>query len=131
MSSPDPEISALYSRLEEVLGHPHADTPMSRLPPLPSELATRTDVEGIATHLDRLETRFDRFETRFDGLETRLDQRLLSFEERIDARLGRFDDRLDRMQDLMHIQFKNFSIVAASFMTGMTAVFGIMLAAFG
>ena len=152
MSTPRPEISALYSRLEEVLGRPHAETLMSHLPPPPSDVATHSDVAQVVTRLDGLDTRldtvdtrldhldtrfdaleirFDRLETRFDGLETRLDQRLLSFEERVDARLGRFDERLDRMQDLMHTQFKNFWVAGASFMTGLTAVFGIMLAAFG
>jgi len=35
------------------------------------------------------------------------------------------------MHNLMHTQFRNYSIVTASFMTAMTAVFGVMLAAFG
>jgi hypothetical protein len=35
------------------------------------------------------------------------------------------------MHTLMHTQFRNYSVVAGSLMTGLAAVFGIMLAAFG
>jgi hypothetical protein len=35
------------------------------------------------------------------------------------------------MYDLMHTQFRNYSVVMATAMTGLTAIFGIMLASFG
>ena len=45
MSTPISDTSALYARLEEVLGHDHADTLMTYLPPEPgAQLATRSDV---------------------------------------------------------------------------------------
>jgi hypothetical protein len=101
MSAPDPQLRSLYARLEEVLGAEHADTLMTYLP------------SGYEDRFDRLEARFDRMEDRFDQLYERI------------------DDRLEGMHTLMHTQFRNYSVVAGSFMTGLAAVFGIMLAAFG
>lgn len=51
---------ALYSVLEEVLGHEHADTLMTYLPAHRSEeVATKADIA-------RLEERFDRMEAQLD-----------------------------------------------------------------
>jgi hypothetical protein len=112
MSAPDPQLRSLYARLEEVLGPEHAETLMTHLPPS-HEFVTKADLHGLEGRFDGLEGRFDRMEDRFDRLYERI------------------DDRLEGMHTLMHTQFRNYSVVAASFMTGLTAVFGVMLAAFG
>jgi hypothetical protein len=85
---------------------------MTHLPPS-HEFVTKADLHGLEGRFDGLEGRFDRMEDRFDRLYERI------------------DDRLEGMHTLMHTQFRNYSVVAASFMTGLTAVFGVMLAAFG
>jgi hypothetical protein len=137
MSAPDPQLRSLYARLEEVLGPEHAETLMTHLPPR-HELATkadlheaiapiRTEVAGVRSDLAVLTARFDGLEERVGGLEGRFDH----MEDRFDRLYERIDDRLEGMHNLMHTQFRNYSIVAGSFMTGLTAVFGIMLAAFG
>jgi len=87
----------------------------------------RADLELLTARFDGLEGRFDGLEGRFDGLEVRFDR----MEDRFDRLYERIDDRLEGMHALMHTQFRNYSIVAGSFMTGMTAVFGVMLASFG
>jgi hypothetical protein len=112
MSISDPQLRSLYARLEEVLGSEHADTLMTHLP-APHELATKADLhEAIAPVRSDLAL----LTVRFDGLDDRFD---------------RLEDRFEGLHALMHAQFRNYSVVAASFMTGMTAVFGVMLAAFG
>jgi hypothetical protein len=144
MSAPDPQLRSLYARLEEVLGAEHADTLMTHLPPR-HEIATKADLQELiapvradlallTARFDGLEGRFDGMEGRFDGLEGRLDGIEVRFdrmEDRFDRLYERIDDRLEGMHTLMHTQFRNYSVVAASFMTGLTAVFGVMLAAFG
>ena len=90
---------ALYARLEEVIGDDHAGTLMEYLPMEHSgRLATKDDIV-------RLEDRFDRLEDRFDRLE----------------------DRFDRMHELMHGQLKTYSVVVASSMTGLTAIFAVVV----
>jgi hypothetical protein len=144
MSAPDPQLRSLYARLEEVLGTEHADTLMTHLP-AGREYLTKADLheaiapvradlelltarfEGLEGRFDGLEGRFDGLEGRFDGLEARFDR----MEDRFDRLYERIDDRLEGMHTLMHTQFRNYSFVAASFMTGLTAVFGVMLASFG
>jgi hypothetical protein len=137
MSAPDPQLRSLYARLEEVLGPEHADTLMTHLPPR-HEIATKADLQEliapVRADLALLTARFDGLEGRFDGLEGRLDGIEVRFdrmEDRFDRLYERIDDRLEGMHTLMHTQFRNYSVVAASFMTGLTAVFGVMLAAFG
>ena len=144
MSAPDPQLRSLYARLEEVLGPEHADTLMTHLPPR-HEIATKADLQELiapvradlallTARFDGLEGRFDGLEGRLDGIEVRLDGIEVRFdrmEDRFDRLYERIDDRLEGMHTLMHTQFRNYSVVAASFMTGLTAVFGVMLAAFG
>jgi hypothetical protein len=56
----------LYTGLVEVIGETRADTLMTYLPThAPSELATRSDLEALATRMD---ARFDRMDARFDRL---------------------------------------------------------------
>lgn len=144
MSAPDPQLRSLYARLEEVLGAEHAETLMTHLPSgreyltkadLHEAIAPlRADLELLTVRVDRLEGRFDGFEGRFDVLEGRFDGvegRFDRMEDRFDRLYERIDDRLEGMHTLMHTQFRNYSVVAGSFMTGLTAVFGIMLATFG
>lgn len=118
MSAPDPQLRSLYARLEEVLGAQHADVLMTHLAPADA-VATKSDIAAIRSDLGTLAERFGGLEQRFDGLERRFER----FEERIDS-------RLERMQEVIVSQYKAFFVVAASFMTGLTAVFGVMLAVF-
>lgn len=132
MSAPDPQLRSLYARLEEVLGAEHAEALMTRLP-VRDDLATKSDVAAVRSDLAALATRFDGLEARFDGVEGRFDgleSRFERLDERIDAKLDHFGERLEHMYDLMHTQFRNYSVVMATAMTGLTAIFGIMLAAF-
>lgn len=115
MSISDPQLRSLYARLEEVLGSEHADTLMTHLP-APHELATKEDLFGVRSELAGLRADLVVLTARFDGLDERFD---------------RLEDRFEGLHAIMHTQFRNYSIVAGSFMTGMTAVFGVMLAAFG
>ena len=126
MSAPDPQLRSLYARLEEVLGTEHAETLMTHLS-VRDDLATKSDVAAVRSDIAALASRFDGLEGRFDGLEGRFER----LDERIDAKLDHFGDRLERMYDLMHTQFRNYSVVMATAMTGLTAIFGIMLASFG
>jgi hypothetical protein len=125
VSAPDPQLRSLYARLEEVLGAEHAEALMTRLP-VRDDLATKSDVAAVRSDLAALATRFDGLGGRFDGLESRFER----LDERIDAKLDHFGERLEHMYDLMHTQFRNYSVVMATAMTGLTAIFGIMLAAF-
>jgi hypothetical protein len=132
VSAPDPQLRSLYARLEEVLGAEHAEALMTRLP-VRDDLATKSDVAAVRSDLAALATRFDGLEARFDGVEGRFDgleSRFERLDERIDAKLDHFGERLEHMYDLMHTQFRNYSVVMATAMTGLTAIFGIMLAAF-
>jgi hypothetical protein len=126
VSAPDPQLRSLYARLEEVLGTEHAETLMTHLS-VRDDLATKSDVAAVRSDIAALASRFDGLEGRFDGLEGRFER----LDERIDAKLDHFGDRLERMYDLMHTQFRNYSVVMATAMTGLTAIFGIMLASFG
>jgi len=132
VSAPDPQLRSLYARLEEVLGAEHAEALMTRLP-VRDDLATKSDVAAVRSDLAALATRFDGLGGRFDGVEGRFDgleSRFERLDERIDAKLDHFGERLEHMYDLMHTQFRNYSVVMATAMTGLTAIFGIMLAAF-
>ena len=103
---------------------------MTHLPPR-HETATKVDLhEAIApvrADIALLTARVDNLEERFTGLEDRFGH----MEDRFDRLYEGIDGRLEGMHTLMHTQFRNYSIVAGSFMTGLTAVFGVMLAAFG
>lgn len=58
---------ALFSRLEEVLGHDHAETLMQHLPQHQNdEVATKGDIAEIKGDISALSARFDRFEDRLD-----------------------------------------------------------------
>ncbi|MEX1208919.1 MAG: hypothetical protein WEE36_10040 [Acidimicrobiia bacterium] len=139
MSAPDPQLRSLYARLEEVLGAQHADVLMAHLSPA-GDVATKSDIAAIRSDLGTLAGRFDGLEQRFDGLEQRFDgleQRFDGAEQRfdgLDRRFERFEERIDsrleRMQEIIVSQYRAFFVVAASFMTGLTAVFGVMLAVF-
>ena len=115
MSISDPQLRSLYARLEEVLGSEHAETLMTHLPPR-HEIATKEDVSGVQSELAGLRADLVVLTARFDATEERFD---------------RLEDGFEGLHALMHTQFRNYSIVAGSFMTGMTAVFGVVLAAFG
>lgn len=129
MSVPDPSIRALYARLEEVLGPEHADALMTRLPPPPDELATKTDVGRLERRFDGLERRFDGLELRFDGLEQRFDGLERRF-ERLEVRFDRLDDRFGDMFELMVKQGKAALVTTVSAMTALTAIYAGMLIAF-
>ncbi|MEX0826166.1 MAG: hypothetical protein WD184_05390 [Acidimicrobiia bacterium] len=134
MSVTDPQLRSLYARLEEVLGPDHAETLMTHLPPR-HELATKGDLQeqiglvrsdlqeqiglvrsDLQEQIGLVRSEVALLTVRFDGLDERFD---------------RLEDRFEGLYSLMHAQFRNYSVVAASFMTGMTAVFGVMLASFG
>ena len=75
---------ALYRRLEEVLGQPHAATMIASLPPYPwSDFATKRDLEAVEA----------RVTGRFDRLEGAMDRR---FGE-MDRRFGEIDGRCGEM----------------------------------
>jgi hypothetical protein len=89
MSTADAARHALYTRLEGVLGHEHADTLMSYLPSDRSgDVATKGD---IARFEARLDNRMDGFEQRMDRLEQRMD-RPQQRRERLEQRMGRFGE---------------------------------------
>ena len=132
MSAPDPQLRSLYARLEEVLGAQHADVLMTHLSP-GDDVATKSDIAAIRSDLGTLAGRFDGLEQRFDGVEQRFDgleQRFDGLERRFERFEERIDSRLERLQEVVVSQYRAFFVVAASFMTGLTAVFGVMLAVF-
>ena len=101
MSTPISDTSALYARLEEVLGHEHADTLMTYLPPEPgAQLATRSDVAVLEQRFDRLE---DILGLRFDAIDGRfqlVDQRFVQIDQRfeqVDLRFEQIDQRFEQI----------------------------------
>lgn len=77
----------MYNELARVIGTGPADTLMTYLPAQAGEsLATKADIDGLDTKMDRLEVRLD---TRMDGLDTRMD--------RIEVRLDGLHERMDRL----------------------------------
>ena len=153
MSTPISDTSALYARLEEVLGHEHADTLMTYLPPEPgSHLATRSDVAVLERRFDRLEEllglRFDAIDGRFQLVDQRFEQVDQRFEqvdqrfEQVDQRFEQVDGRLDRMdhrfetmddrmyglQDVIRDQLRTYTVTMIGGMTALTAIFAALLA---
>ena len=152
MSTPISDTSALYARLEEVLGHEHADTLMTYLPPEPgAQLATRSDVAVLERRFDRLEEmlglRFDAIDGRFQVVDQRFEQVDQRFEqvdqrfEQVDQRFEQVDGRLDRMdgrfetmddrmyglQDVIRDQLRTYTVTMIGGMTALTAVFAALL----
>ena len=126
MSVPDPNIRALYARLEEILGAQHADTLMTRLPPPPDELAKKAEMNLRFDDVDRqfqaVGVRFDTLERRFDGLERRF--------ERIEDRLDTLDENMHHMFEVMQKHLKSNTTMMVTAMTALTAIYGGMLVAF-
>ncbi len=101
MPTPISDTSALYARLEEVLGHDHADTLMTYLPPEPgAQLATRSDVAVLEQRFDRLEEllglRFDAIDGRFQIVDQRFEQVDQRFEQ-VDQRFEQVDQRFEQV----------------------------------
>ncbi len=153
MSTPISDSSALYARLEEVLGHDHADTLMTYLPPEPgAQLATRSDVAVLEQRFDRLEEllglRFDAIDGRFQLVDQRFEQVDQRFEqmdqrfEQVDQRFEQLDGRFDRMgrrfetvegrmyglQDVIRDQLRTYTVTMVGGMTALTAIFAALLA---
>ena len=119
MSVPDPNIRALYARLEEVLGAEHADTLMTRLPPPPDELAKQAE---MVLRFDDVNLQFKAVGVRFDGLERRF--------ERLEDRLDHIDESMHHMFEMMLKQQKSSTTMMVTAMTALTAIYGGMLVAF-
>ena len=153
MSTPISDSSALYARLEEVLGHDHADTLMTYLPTEPgAQLATRSDVAVLGQRFDRLEEllglRFDAIDGRFQLVDQRFEQVDQRFEqmdqrfEQVDQRFEQLDGRFDRMgrrfetvegrmyglQDVIRDQLRTYTVTMVGGMTALTAIFAALLA---
>ena len=106
MPASEPARHALYSELQRVLGADHADTLMTYLPRHRSdEVATKADIAVLEGRFDRLEDRFDRFEDRFDRLE----------------------ERFVGLHTLVLEQQRFFVGVSLGTMTGLTAVFAVVV----
>ena len=157
MSTPISDTSALYARLEEVLGHEHADTLMTYLPPEPgAQVATRSDIAVLDQRFDRLEEllglrfdaiderfklvdqRFEQIDQRFEQIDQRFEQIDQRFEqidqrfEQIDGRLGRMDRRFettdDRMYGLQDVIRDQLRTYTVTMIGGMTALTAIFAA---
>lgn len=93
---------ALYNRLEEILGADNANTLMTSLPPQPgAELATKADLSAVRDDFRSLKVDFERLEGRFDRLEAKLDSHM-----------------------------RTFYVASLSAMTGLTAIFGVIVTVF-
>ena len=99
----DPERTALYNELTDVLGMKEASKLMEHLPPaewdqLATQLATKDDLtafeERLGTRIDGTNARLDETNERLDGTNARIDQT----NERLDgtnARIDQTNERLD------------------------------------
>ena len=104
--------SALYARLEEVLGQEHAVTLMSHIP-TEAELATKADLIALGDRLDaRLDGRLGQVESRMDRLE---------------AHMVRFDEKLDGFHEALRDQTRTYMFT----MTGVMASFAAIIIAAG
>ena len=146
MPTPISDTSALYARLEEVLGHDHADTLMTYLPPEPgAQLATRSDIAVMEQRFDRLEEllglRFDAIDGRFQIVDQRFEQVDQRFEQvdqrfeqlegrldRMDRRFETMDDRMYGLQDVIRDQLRTYTVTMVGGMTALTAIFASLLA---
>jgi uncharacterized protein (DUF3084 family) len=153
MSTPISDAGALYARLEEVLGHEHADTLMTYLPAEPgARMATRSDVAVLERRFDRLEellgARFDAIDGRFHLVDQRFEQVDQRFEqvdqrfEQVDQRFEQVDQRFDRMdrrfetmddrmyglQDVIRDQLRTYTVTMIGGMTALAAIFAALLA---
>jgi len=136
-----------------VLGHEHADTLMTYLPPEPgAQVATRSDVAVLEQRFDRLEEllglrfdaidgRFQRVDQRFEQVDQRFEQVDQRFEqvdqrfEQLDGRLHRMDrrfetmdDRMYGLQDVIRDQLRTYTVTMIGGMTALTAIFAALLA---
>ena len=107
----------LYARLEEVLGPEPAGILMQQLPP-ESTIATRSDIAGLSSRLDRVDSRLDTIETRLDALETRLENRI----DRLESRMDRLDDRMDGFHAALREQTRHFILASTGSMVTLTGV---------
>lgn len=89
MTSSESARHSLYARLEEILGHEHADTLMTSLPYQPSlQLATKLDI-------------------------------------------NRLEDRLERLEAKLDQQIRTYTVTTVGAMTGLTAIFGVIVTILG
>jgi uncharacterized protein (DUF3084 family) len=139
MSTPISDAGALYARLEEVLGHEHADTLMTYLPAEPgARMATRSDVAVLERRFDRLEellgARFDAIDGRFHLVDQRFEQVDQRFEQvdqrfdRMDRRFETMDDRMYGLQDVIRDQLRTYTVTMIGGMTALAAIFAALLA---
>ena len=129
MSSTEPARDSLYSRLEDVLGHEHADTLMKYLPnDRADEVATKGDLSRLESvtkaDIGRLEAStkagIGRLEASTKSDIGRLEASTKSDFERVDARFDRLEDRMDQMQ-------RAYMVTVVSSMTALTAIFSLVV----
>ena len=98
----DPERTALYNELTDVLGMKEASKLMEHLPPaewdqLATQLATKDDLtaseERLGTRIDGTNARLDQTNQRLDGTNARLDET----NERLDGTNVRIDQTNERL----------------------------------
>ena len=122
-----------------MLGHEHADTLMTYLPPEPgAQVATRSDVAVLEQRFDRLEEllglRFDAIDGRFQRVDQRFEQVDQRFEQldgrlhRMDRRFETMDDRMYGLQDVIRDQLRTYTVTMIGGMTALTAIFAALLA---
>ena len=107
MTVTDPERTALYNELTDVLGMKEASKLMEHLPPaewdqLATQLATKDDLtafeERLGTRIDGTNARLDQTNQRLDGTNARLDET----NERLDGtnvRIDQTNERLDQTNE--------------------------------
>jgi len=71
-----------------------------------AQLATKTDVDSLQEDFKRLEDKFDAFAAEMRG-------------------------EVREMHKLMHDQFRNYTITMVGAMTGLTAIFGVVVGILG
>jgi uncharacterized protein (DUF3084 family) len=122
-----------------VLGHEHADTLMTYLPPEPGvQVATRSDIAVLEQRFDRLEEllglRFDAIDGRFQLVDQRFEQVDQRFEQvagrldRMDRRFETMDDRMYGLQEVIRDQLRTYTVTMIGGMTALTAIFAALLA---
>ena len=97
---------------------------MQHLPP-ESTVATRSDIAGLSSRLDRFDGRLDTIETRLDGLESCLDgleSRLVSRMDRLESRMDLLDDRMDGFHSALREQTRHFILASTGTMVTLTGV---------